>query len=133
MTDEIRAALGKMVSEAEEVGDLVLNGIRTNALYIFTAPEFRPGRDRAVRGDPGGAGPTTPERARVARELVPGLVGKPDLSPERGECEEGVGLDPFDVMVGLDPAIHVAPPYGLCPRSDRRRGMDPRVKPEDDE
>ena len=52
----------------------MLQGIRDNALYIFTAPEFRPGIEerhaailRALGEDH--------ERAATALELIPGLVG----------------------------------------------------------
>jgi hypothetical protein len=54
----------------------VLQGIRDNALYIFTAPEFRPGieeRHAAILRALG------EDRAReaTALELIPGLVGSP--------------------------------------------------------
>ena len=54
----------------------MLKGIRENALYIFTAPEFRPGIAdrfdamlRAIGHDE--------EREKTALELIPGLVGSP--------------------------------------------------------
>jgi hypothetical protein len=62
--------------EPEEVGEMVLKGIRTDALYIFTSPEFRPGvieRFEAileVLGD-------DPALAAKAREHVPNLVSSP--------------------------------------------------------
>ena len=68
--------LNEMSWEPEEVGEMVLDGIRADALYIFTSPEFRPGiQERfeailAVIGD-------NPELARAAREHVPNLVSSP--------------------------------------------------------
>ena len=71
--------LNEMSWEPEEVGEMVLDGIRGDALYIFTSPEFRPGvQERfeaimAVLGD-------NPELARAAREHVPNLVSSPIYS-----------------------------------------------------
>ena len=54
----------------------MLQGIRDNALYVFTAPEFRPGIEerhaailRALGEDKA--------REAIALELIPGLVGSP--------------------------------------------------------
>lgn len=75
-TEEQRARLASLTASPEEAGELVLQGIRDNALYIFTAPEFRAGveeRFAAIRRALG----QDEERAAVARELIPGLVGSP--------------------------------------------------------
>ena len=75
-SEEAMAVLNQMSWQPEQVGEMVLNGIRTDALYIFTSPEFRPSIvERAeamleVIGD-------DPELARKAREHVPGLVSSP--------------------------------------------------------
>jgi NAD(P)-dependent dehydrogenase (short-subunit alcohol dehydrogenase family) len=45
-TDEQRARLASLTASPEEAAELVLQGIRDNALYIFTAPEFRAGVDQ---------------------------------------------------------------------------------------
>ena len=76
MSGEVLATLNQMSWEPEEVGEMVLEGIRTDALYIFTSPEFRPGiveRFEAmleVIGD-------DPELAAKARQHVPNLVSSP--------------------------------------------------------
>jgi NAD(P)-dependent dehydrogenase (short-subunit alcohol dehydrogenase family) len=76
MSEEVLATLNQMSWEPEQVGEMVLNGIRTDALYIFTSPEFRPGIEErfeaimAVIGD-------NPDLARKAREHVPNLVSSP--------------------------------------------------------
>ena len=70
------AVLNQMSWQPEEVGEMVLKGIREDALYIFTSPEFRPGiveRFEAmleVIGD-------DPDLAAKARQHVPGLVSSP--------------------------------------------------------
>ena len=75
-TDEQRAKLASLTASPEEAGELVLQGIRDNALYIFTAPEFRAGveeRFDAIRRALG----EDKAREAVALELIPGLVGSP--------------------------------------------------------
>jgi NAD(P)-dependent dehydrogenase (short-subunit alcohol dehydrogenase family) len=75
-TDEQRAKLASLTATPEEAGELVLQGIRDNALYIFTAPEFRAGveeRFQAIRRALG----EDKAREAVALELIPGLVGSP--------------------------------------------------------
>lgn len=55
---------------------MVLEGIRNNALYIFTAPEFRPGveeRHAAILRAMG----EDKDREATALELIPDLVGSP--------------------------------------------------------
>jgi len=76
MSDEDKARLGTLTATPEEAGELVLRGIRDNALYIFTAPEFRPGvaeRHAAILRALG----EDKEREATALELIPGLVGSP--------------------------------------------------------
>ncbi len=76
MDPEVMKTLGEMSWEPEQVGEMVLEGIRADALYIFTSPEFRPGiveRFEAILeviGD-------NPELAAKAREHVPNLVSSP--------------------------------------------------------
>lgn len=75
-TDEQRAQLASLTATPEEAGELALQGIRDNALYIFTAPEFRAGveeRFAAIRRALG----EDKAREAVALELIPGLVGSP--------------------------------------------------------
>jgi NAD(P)-dependent dehydrogenase (short-subunit alcohol dehydrogenase family) len=75
-TDEQMAKLGTLTATADEAGEIVLQGIRDNALYIFTAPEFRPGieeRHTAILAALG----EDKAREATALELIPGLVGSP--------------------------------------------------------
>ena len=76
MTDELREALGKMTTEAEEAGEIVLDGIKRDALYIFTAPEFRPGVSERFEAILHALGEDA-ERAALALKHIPGLVGSP--------------------------------------------------------
>ncbi len=76
MTDEIRAKLGKLTCEAEDAGELVLKGIRENALYIFTAPEFSEGVKERFAAILNALG-EDPERFEIAREIIPQLIGSP--------------------------------------------------------
>jgi NAD(P)-dependent dehydrogenase (short-subunit alcohol dehydrogenase family) len=74
--EQVMTRLAKMSHDPEEVGKMVLAGIRNNALYIFTSPEFRPGieeRFQAILGEIG----DNPELAEMAREHFPGLVSSP--------------------------------------------------------
>jgi len=76
LSAEDRERLSRLTATPEEAGRLVLQGIRDNALYIFTAPEFRRGveeRFDAIRRALG----QDEERERTALELIPGLVGSP--------------------------------------------------------
>ncbi|MBO9575024.1 MAG: hypothetical protein J7494_04760 [Sphingobium sp.] len=75
-TPEQLAKLGGLTHSAEEAGEIVLQGGRDNALYIFTAPEFRSGIEerfdailRAIGEDDA--------RTQTAQELIPGLIGSP--------------------------------------------------------
>jgi NAD(P)-dependent dehydrogenase (short-subunit alcohol dehydrogenase family) len=76
MSEEVVRTLGEMSWQPEEVGEMVLDGIRANALYIFTSPEFRPGvveRFEAILARTG----DDPELAAKARRHVPNLVSSP--------------------------------------------------------
>ena len=76
LSAEDRERLSQLTATPEEAGRLVLQGIRDNALYIFTAPEFRPGveeRFDAIRRALG----QDEERERIALDLIPGLVRSP--------------------------------------------------------
>ena len=76
MSDEVLATLNEMSWQPEEVGEMVLEGIRTDALYIFTSPEFRPGvteRFEAILEVTG----EDAELSRKARAHVPNLVSSP--------------------------------------------------------
>ena len=76
MSEEVLATLNAMIWDPEQVGGMVLKGIREDALYIFTSPEFRPGLTERfeamleVLGD-------DPELAARARQHVPNLVSSP--------------------------------------------------------
>ena len=75
-SEEMMKVLSQMSWQPEQVGEMVLDGIRANALYIFTSPEFRPGvveRFEAILARTG----EDPELARQAREHVPHLVSSP--------------------------------------------------------
>ena len=76
MTDELRAALGSLTTEAEEAGEIVLKGIRDDALYIFTAPEFRPGVTERFEAILHALGEDA-SRTEAALKHIPGLVGSP--------------------------------------------------------
>jgi len=76
LSAEDRERLSHLTATPEEAGRLVLQGIRDNALYIFTAPEFRQGveeRFDAIRRALG----HDDERERTALDLIPSLVGSP--------------------------------------------------------
>ena len=75
-TEEQRARLGNLTATPEEAGELVLQGIRDNALYIFTAPEFRPGIEERHAAILRALGEDN-AREETALELIPGLVGSP--------------------------------------------------------
>ncbi len=76
MDEEVMKTLGEMSWEPEEVGEMVLEGIRTDALYIFTSPEFRPGIEERFHAILAATG-DNPELARKARQHVPNLVSSP--------------------------------------------------------
>jgi NAD(P)-dependent dehydrogenase (short-subunit alcohol dehydrogenase family) len=76
LSDADRERLSQLTASPDAAGEIVLNGVRDNALYIFTAPEFRPGIEerfdailRALGRDD--------ERTRTAIELMPHLIGSP--------------------------------------------------------
>ncbi len=75
-SEEDRARLAALTASPEEAGELVLQGIRDNALYIFTAPEFRAGVEQrfdAIRRALG----QNDTREQTALDLIPNLVGSP--------------------------------------------------------
>jgi hypothetical protein len=55
---------------------MVLQGIRDDALYIFTSPEFRPGVEERFRAILARIG-SNPALAEQARRYVPNLVSSP--------------------------------------------------------
>ena len=76
MNDEVMKVLGQMSWEPEQVGEMVLEGIRANALYIFTSPEFRPGIEERFQAILAATG-DNPELAKLARQHVPNIVSSP--------------------------------------------------------
>lgn len=76
-----------------EVGEIVLTGIRRNALYIFTQPEFRDGLRERFDAILATLGTPDPKRTAQLREFAPHLAGDPIYSAElcrhvEGEQEE---------------------------------------------
>jgi NAD(P)-dependent dehydrogenase (short-subunit alcohol dehydrogenase family) len=90
MSEEVMATLQRMSWEPEQVGEMVLDGIRTNALYIFTSPEFRPGIEERFQAILAATG-DNPELAKAARAHVPNLVSSPiyAASIERRKAAKG--------------------------------------------
>ena len=76
LSDADRARLATLTATPEEAGTLVLQGIRDDALYIFTAPEFRPGVEQRFEAILRALGQDR-QREATALELIPGLVGSP--------------------------------------------------------
>ncbi len=76
MDEEVMKTLNEMSWEPEQVGEMVLEGIRTDALYIFTSPEFRPGIEERFQAILAATG-DNPDLARKARQHVPNLVSSP--------------------------------------------------------
>jgi len=76
MDEKVMKLLGRMSHEPEAAGEMVLDGIRKNALYIFTSPEFRPGIEERFEAILSAIGENQ-ELARQAREHVAGLVSSP--------------------------------------------------------
>ena len=76
MTDEIRAKFAALSADPGDVGNIVLKGIRENALYIFTAEEFREGVKERFAAILDALG-EDPERYRMAKEVMPQLIGSP--------------------------------------------------------
>jgi hypothetical protein len=82
--------LGEMSWQPEQVGEMVLQGIRDDALYIFTSPEFRPGIEERFEAILARIG-SNPELAEKARQHVPNLVSSPIYkdSVKRGKSAGG--------------------------------------------
>jgi NAD(P)-dependent dehydrogenase (short-subunit alcohol dehydrogenase family) len=76
MSEEVMKTLGEMSWQPEQVGEMVLQGIRDDALYIFTSPEFRPGIEERFEAILARIG-SNPELAEKARQHVPNLVSSP--------------------------------------------------------
>jgi len=68
--------LGSLTATPDEAGRMVLDGIRANALYIFTAPEFRPGIEERFAAILKALGEDSAREA-IALDLIPGLIGSP--------------------------------------------------------
>jgi NAD(P)-dependent dehydrogenase (short-subunit alcohol dehydrogenase family) len=75
-TPEQLEKLGSLTHSAEEAGEIVLRGVRDNALYIFTAPEFRPGIEERFDAILRATGEDK-AREETALALIPGLIGSP--------------------------------------------------------
>ena len=87
MSEDVMKTLNEMSWQPEQVGEMVLQGVRDDALYIFTSPEFRPGvqeRFEAILARLG----DNPALAAKAREHVPNLVSSP-IYPASVERERG--------------------------------------------
>jgi NAD(P)-dependent dehydrogenase (short-subunit alcohol dehydrogenase family) len=80
-SEEVIKTLGEMSWQPEQVGEMVLQGIREDALYIFTSPEFRPGIEERFEAILARIG-DNPELAAKARRDVPWLVGSPIYEAE---------------------------------------------------
>ncbi len=76
MSPEVIELLGRMSWQPEEVGEMVLQGIRDDALYIFTSPEFRPAIEERCEAMLARIG-SDPALAAEARRLTPNLVSTP--------------------------------------------------------
>ena len=74
--ETVMKTLNEMSWDPEEVGEMVLQGIRDDALYIFTSPEFRPGVEERFEAILARLG-DNPELAKKARAHVPNLVSSP--------------------------------------------------------
>ncbi|MGH8148801.1 MAG: SDR family NAD(P)-dependent oxidoreductase [Steroidobacteraceae bacterium] len=90
---EAMEALKEFSADPEDAGEIVLEGIRRNDLYIFTQPEFREGlRERfdailATLGEP------DPERAAKLRRIAPFLTGDPIYAAEARKHSRAVGSE----------------------------------------
>jgi NAD(P)-dependent dehydrogenase (short-subunit alcohol dehydrogenase family) len=76
LSEADRARLSALTASPEEAGEIVLKGVRDNALYIFTAPEFRPGVTERFEAILRALG-RDDERTQTALELIPNLIGSP--------------------------------------------------------
>jgi NAD(P)-dependent dehydrogenase (short-subunit alcohol dehydrogenase family) len=89
MSEEVMKTLGEMSWQPEQVGEMVLQGVREDALYIFTSPEFRPGIEERFEAILARIG-DNPELAEKARKHVPNLVSSP-IYAASVEREQGKG------------------------------------------
>jgi NAD(P)-dependent dehydrogenase (short-subunit alcohol dehydrogenase family) len=90
-SEEVMKTLGEMSWQPEQVGEMVLQGIRDDALYIFTSPEFRPGveeRFEAILTALDAVG-RDDERTAAAVRLVPNLVGSPIYRESTARAKAG--------------------------------------------
>jgi NAD(P)-dependent dehydrogenase (short-subunit alcohol dehydrogenase family) len=76
LSEADRERLSTLTASPEQAGEIVLKAIRDNALYIFTAPEFRPGIEERFDAILRALGKDE-ERERTAIDLIPRLVGSP--------------------------------------------------------
>jgi NAD(P)-dependent dehydrogenase (short-subunit alcohol dehydrogenase family) len=76
LSEADRERLSTLTASPEQAGEIVLKAIRDNALYIFTAPEFRPGIEERFDAILRALGKNE-ERERTAIDLIPRLVGSP--------------------------------------------------------
>ena len=89
MSDEVMRTLSEMSWQPEEVGEMVLQGIEHDALYIFTSPEFRPGVEERFQAILTLIG-SNPELAEKARRDVPNLVSSPIYQASIARAANGV-------------------------------------------
>ena len=76
LSEEDMKRLAILSNSPEEVGQIVLDGVRSNSLYIFTAAEFRHGIEERFAAILRSL-PRSAEREQTALELIPGFVGSP--------------------------------------------------------
>lgn len=87
---EVLEALQEFSADPEDVGEIVLRGIRRNDLYIFTQPEFYEGLTERFDAILAALGRPDPRRAAKLRRLAPHLTGDPIYAAEvRKHAVEG--------------------------------------------
>jgi NAD(P)-dependent dehydrogenase (short-subunit alcohol dehydrogenase family) len=79
---EFLEAMREFSADPVDVGELVLEGIRRNDLYIFTQPEFRDGLIERFDAILNTMGTPDAERAAKLRRLAPFLTGDPIYAAE---------------------------------------------------
>ena len=82
---EVLEALREFSADPEEVGEIVLSGIRHNDLYIFTQPEFYEGLRERFDAILATLGRPDPARAAKLRRVAPHLTGDPIYVAEAGK------------------------------------------------